>query len=122
MTWFPAVESRNKLRGSGVQPDLESWITVVSPSVRKCATCLIFTVYLDCNIFIIEIQQTRMAQTMKALRFHGQKDLRFEDIPVPEVKDGQVKVTYIMPFNKLRINEIRLNQHGSVFVELVTGN
>ncbi|KAF2446847.1 sorbitol dehydrogenase [Karstenula rhodostoma CBS 690.94] len=30
--------------------------------------------------------------TMKAVRFHGQHDLRFEDIPVPTVKKGQVKV------------------------------
>jgi threonine dehydrogenase-like Zn-dependent dehydrogenase len=30
--------------------------------------------------------------SMKALRFHGQRDLRFEDIPVPEVGKGQVKI------------------------------
>jgi threonine dehydrogenase-like Zn-dependent dehydrogenase len=30
--------------------------------------------------------------TMKALRFHGQRDLRFEDIPVPAVGKGQVKI------------------------------
>lgn len=29
---------------------------------------------------------------MKALRFHGQRDLRFEDIPVPKVGKGQVKL------------------------------
>ncbi|KAF1962864.1 sorbitol dehydrogenase [Byssothecium circinans] len=29
---------------------------------------------------------------MKAVRFHGQNDLRFEDIPVPKVKAGQVKI------------------------------
>lgn len=33
-----------------------------------------------------------MASTMKAVRFHGRKDLRIEDIPVPEVKKGQVKL------------------------------
>lgn len=33
-----------------------------------------------------------MVSMMKAVRFHGQKDLRIEDIPVPEVKKGQVKV------------------------------
>jgi hypothetical protein len=30
--------------------------------------------------------------TMNALRFHGQKDLRYEKIPIPQVKAGQVKV------------------------------
>jgi threonine dehydrogenase-like Zn-dependent dehydrogenase len=30
--------------------------------------------------------------TMNALRFHGQNDLRYEKIPVPQVKAGQVKV------------------------------
>jgi threonine dehydrogenase-like Zn-dependent dehydrogenase len=30
--------------------------------------------------------------TMKAVRFHGQHDLRYEDIPVPTVKKGQVKI------------------------------
>ncbi|KAH9875256.1 hypothetical protein J1614_004747 [Plenodomus biglobosus] len=30
--------------------------------------------------------------TMNALRFHGQHDLRFEKIPIPQVKKGQVKV------------------------------
>jgi 2-desacetyl-2-hydroxyethyl bacteriochlorophyllide A dehydrogenase len=30
--------------------------------------------------------------TMNALRFHGKHDLRFEEIPIPEVKAGQVKV------------------------------
>lgn len=34
-----------------------------------------------------------MAQrTMKAVRFHGQRDLRLEDVPVPELKKGQVKL------------------------------
>jgi threonine dehydrogenase-like Zn-dependent dehydrogenase len=30
--------------------------------------------------------------TMKALRFHGAKDLRLDSIPVPELKAGQVKM------------------------------
>jgi threonine dehydrogenase-like Zn-dependent dehydrogenase len=30
--------------------------------------------------------------TMRALRYHGAKDLRVEDLPVPAVKPGQVKV------------------------------
>lgn len=29
---------------------------------------------------------------MKAVRFHGKEDLRFEDIPEPLVGPGQVKV------------------------------
>ncbi|KAF1834536.1 sorbitol dehydrogenase [Decorospora gaudefroyi] len=29
---------------------------------------------------------------MNALRFHGQNDLRYEEIPIPQVGDGQVKV------------------------------
>ncbi|MET0454391.1 MAG: 2,3-butanediol dehydrogenase [Mycobacterium sp.] len=29
---------------------------------------------------------------MKALRFHGKKDLRLEDIPEPEIKPGHVKI------------------------------
>lgn len=33
-----------------------------------------------------------MASTMKAIRYYGKKDLRYEDIPVPEVKKGEVKV------------------------------
>lgn len=33
-----------------------------------------------------------MASNMKAVVFHGKNDLRFEDVPVPDVKDGQVKV------------------------------
>jgi threonine dehydrogenase-like Zn-dependent dehydrogenase len=33
-----------------------------------------------------------MAETMKAVRFHGKNDLRYENIPIPEVKKGQVKV------------------------------
>ncbi|KAF2460517.1 chaperonin 10-like protein [Lineolata rhizophorae] len=33
-----------------------------------------------------------MVSTMKAVRFHGQKDLRLEDIPVPTLKKGFVKV------------------------------
>lgn len=35
-----------------------------------------------------------MTETMKALRFHGKQDLRLEDVPVPAVKEGQVKVNY----------------------------
>lgn len=31
-------------------------------------------------------------QTMKAVRFHGQRDLRYEDIPVPQIRKGQVKL------------------------------
>ena len=30
--------------------------------------------------------------TMNALRFHGKNDLRYETIPIPQVKAGQVKV------------------------------
>ncbi|KAF2424398.1 hypothetical protein EJ08DRAFT_689569 [Tothia fuscella] len=33
-----------------------------------------------------------MPSTMKALRFHGQKDLRLEEIPIPPVDKGKVKV------------------------------
>lgn len=33
-----------------------------------------------------------MAETMKAVRFHGKNDLRYEDIPVPEVGKDQVKI------------------------------
>ncbi|KAK6349479.1 hypothetical protein TWF696_005763 [Orbilia brochopaga] len=33
-----------------------------------------------------------MSGSMKALRFHGQKDLRVDAIPVPELQPGQVKV------------------------------
>ena len=33
-----------------------------------------------------------MAQTMKAVRLHGAKDLRLDEVPIPEVKPGQVKV------------------------------
>lgn len=29
---------------------------------------------------------------MKAVRFHGKEDLRFEDIPVPKTGKGQVKL------------------------------
>jgi hypothetical protein len=34
-----------------------------------------------------------MGATMKAVRFHGKGDLRYEHIPVPNVEKGQVKVT-----------------------------
>lgn len=30
--------------------------------------------------------------TMKAVRFHGKNDLRYEEIPVPKVGKGQVKL------------------------------
>lgn len=33
-----------------------------------------------------------MKKTMKAVRFHGKEDLRFEDIPEPTCGPGQVKV------------------------------
>jgi len=32
------------------------------------------------------------SDTMKAVRFHGQKDLRYEDIAIPKPGKGQVKV------------------------------
>jgi threonine dehydrogenase-like Zn-dependent dehydrogenase len=30
---------------------------------------------------------------MKAVRYYGQKDLRVDEIPIPELKDDQVKVS-----------------------------
>lgn len=33
-----------------------------------------------------------MAKTMKAARFHAAKDVRIEDIPIPEVKEGYVRI------------------------------
>lgn len=30
--------------------------------------------------------------SMNAVRFHGKHDLRYEEIPIPEVKPGQVKI------------------------------
>ncbi|KAF3926039.1 hypothetical protein ABW20_dc0108613 [Dactylellina cionopaga] len=33
-----------------------------------------------------------MSNSMKALRYHGQKDLRVESVPVPELQPGHVKV------------------------------
>ncbi|CAH0039778.1 unnamed protein product [Clonostachys rhizophaga] len=32
------------------------------------------------------------APTMKALRFHGQKDIRLDDVPIPTVSAGKVKI------------------------------
>lgn len=32
------------------------------------------------------------ADTMNAVRFHGQNDLRYERIPVPQIRQGQVKI------------------------------
>jgi NADPH:quinone reductase-like Zn-dependent oxidoreductase len=29
---------------------------------------------------------------MKAVRFHGQHDLRYEDVAIPTIKKGQVKI------------------------------
>jgi threonine dehydrogenase-like Zn-dependent dehydrogenase len=29
---------------------------------------------------------------MNAVRFHGKHDLRYEEIPIPDVKAGQVKI------------------------------
>lgn len=34
--------------------------------------------------------------SMKALRFHGERDLRYEDIPEPQVGKGQVKVSIVI--------------------------
>lgn len=31
-------------------------------------------------------------KTMKAVRFHGQNDLRVENIPEPQIQDGKVKI------------------------------
>lgn len=33
-----------------------------------------------------------MSSNMKAVVFHGKGDLKYEDVPIPPVKDGQVKV------------------------------
>lgn len=30
--------------------------------------------------------------SMNAVRFHGKHDLRYESIPIPEIKSGQVKI------------------------------
>jgi len=35
-----------------------------------------------------------MEATMKAVRLHGVEDLRLDDLPVPTVNAGQVKVAY----------------------------
>ena len=51
-----------------------------------------------------------MTSTMKAIRLHGKKDLRLDEIPIPEVKDGQVKVTkrpHSEPSVRKRGNESR---------------
>lgn len=38
-------------------------------------------------------------ETMKAVRFHGKDDIRVEQIPVPKLGHGQVKVSlHIAPF------------------------
>lgn len=37
--------------------------------------------------------KTDKTKTMKAVRFHGQRDLRLEDIPEPQVGKGQIKVS-----------------------------
>jgi threonine dehydrogenase-like Zn-dependent dehydrogenase len=31
-------------------------------------------------------------EMMNAVRFHGQNDLRYEQIPVPKIRRGQVKI------------------------------
>lgn len=33
---------------------------------------------------------------MKALRFHGQKDIRLEEVEIPKCGKGQVKVSVVL--------------------------
>ena len=42
---------------------------------------------------------------MKALRFHGQKDIRLEDIEIPECGEGQVKVEGILSTRTANLDE-----------------
>ena len=38
------------------------------------------------------VTRASKTETMKAVRFHGKRDLRYEDIPNPECGRGQVKI------------------------------
>jgi hypothetical protein len=63
-----------------------------------------------------------MASTMKAVVFHGKNDLRFEDVPIPAVKAGQVKVCINENICKeggavLRLLNQRFDLHGAASVE-----
>ena len=52
---------------------------------------------------------------MKALRLHGNKDIRLEDIPVPEpgVGEARIKVTY----SSICATDIEEWQYGPLFAQ-----
>jgi threonine dehydrogenase-like Zn-dependent dehydrogenase len=62
-----------------------------------------------------------MGSTMKAVVFHGKNDLRFEDVPIPDVKKGQVKVCKQREDSTrgaaLRFFKLRFDPHGAGSVE-----
>lgn len=45
-----------------------------------------------------------MGETMQAVRFHGKGDLRYEQVPVPAVEKGQVKVGTVVNTPNLNLN------------------
>jgi hypothetical protein len=62
---------------------------------------------------------------MKAVRYYGQKDLRVDEIPVPDLKGDQVKVSskqvgFILANLIELINRLKL--HGSEFAAQIFMN
>ncbi|KAF7198206.1 Tannase, partial [Pseudocercospora fuligena] len=49
------------------------------------------TWHYDLDAFQFKIYRSNMA-TMKALRYHGNKDIRLDEIPIPELRPGWVKI------------------------------
>jgi len=49
-------------------------------------------IFVNSEFEVTRTSDLIMGPTMKAVRFHGQNDLRYEDIPVPNVERGQVKI------------------------------
>ena len=39
----------------------------------------------------LQVNLSTMASSMKAVRFHAAKDIRVDEVPVPQVKKGWVK-------------------------------
>ena len=56
---------------------------------------------------------------MKAVRFHGQHDLRYEDVPIPQVGKDQVKIrlAWVGILRKLAAVTMLTSQHRWLYID-----
>lgn len=80
--------SSSRLVGKG------KWYLVDNTAINACFLARDNSALCEPNPFTSSVETPSLAKMMKAVRFHGRRDIRLDDVPIPQCGRAQVKVCW----------------------------